>query len=118
MPLFANSPKRLTAIRLGQARNKAPVAELTQRELAGIKLAQQKIRKFAQVERNSMMDFKVIRQLYDRVEIDSFGGPSETMVIVGHTADAEIVATELRGLAEHGNRSPYGEGAPYCVAAT
>lgn len=41
------------------------------------------------------------RQLYGRVGIDLFAGPTETMVIADETVDAEICATDLLGQAEH-----------------
>nr|WP_256939275.1 histidinol dehydrogenase [Ensifer adhaerens] len=46
------------------------------------------------------------RQLYGRVGIDLFAGPTETMVIADETVDAEICATDLLGQAEHGINSP------------
>ncbi|MCP3881954.1 MAG: histidinol dehydrogenase, partial [Sulfitobacter sp.] len=47
------------------------------------------------------------RQLYGRVGIDLFAGPTETMVIADETAaDAELCATDLLGQAEHGYNSP------------
>ena len=46
------------------------------------------------------------RQLYGRVGIDLFAGPTETMVIADHTVDAELCATDLLGQAEHGYNSP------------
>jgi sulfopropanediol 3-dehydrogenase len=46
------------------------------------------------------------RQLYGRVGIDLFAGPTETMVIADDTVDAEICATDLLGQAEHGPNSP------------
>ncbi|WP_306147377.1 MULTISPECIES: histidinol dehydrogenase [unclassified Roseibium] len=47
------------------------------------------------------------RQLYGRVGIDLFAGPTETMVIADDTAsDAEMCATDLLGQAEHGYNSP------------
>ena len=46
------------------------------------------------------------RQLYGRVGIDLFAGPTETMVIADDTVDAELVATDLLGQAEHGYNSP------------
>jgi sulfopropanediol 3-dehydrogenase len=46
------------------------------------------------------------RQLYGRVGIDLFAGPTETLVIADDTADAEICATDLLGQAEHGPTSP------------
>ena len=46
------------------------------------------------------------RQLYGRVGIDLFAGPTETMVIADTTVDAELCATDLLGQAEHGYNSP------------
>ncbi len=46
------------------------------------------------------------RQLYGRVGIDLFAGPTEILVIADDTADAEMVATDLLGQAEHGPTSP------------
>ncbi|WP_158803747.1 MULTISPECIES: histidinol dehydrogenase [unclassified Acidisoma] len=46
------------------------------------------------------------RQLYGRVGIDLFAGPTETLIIADDTADAEICATDLLGQAEHGPTSP------------
>ena len=47
------------------------------------------------------------RQLYGRVGIDLFAGPTETMVIADESAaDAELCATDLLGQAEHGYNSP------------
>lgn len=46
------------------------------------------------------------RQLFGRVGIDLFAGPTETMVIADDTVDAEMVATDLLGQAEHGYNSP------------
>ena len=46
------------------------------------------------------------RQLYGKVGIDLFAGPTETMVIADETVDAEICATDLLGQAEHGYNSP------------
>ena len=47
------------------------------------------------------------RQLYGRVGIDLFAGPTETMVSADETAaDAELCATDLLGQAEHGYNSP------------
>ena len=46
------------------------------------------------------------RQLYGRVGIDLFAGPTETMVIADETVDAELCATDLLGQAEHGINSP------------
>ena len=46
------------------------------------------------------------RQLFGRVGIDLFAGPTETMVIADNTVDAELCATDLLGQAEHGYNSP------------
>ena len=46
------------------------------------------------------------RQLYGRVGIDLFAGPTETMVIADETVDGELCATDLLGQAEHGYNSP------------
>ncbi len=46
------------------------------------------------------------RQMYGRVGIDLFAGPTETMVICDDTVDAELVAVDLLGQAEHGPTSP------------
>ena len=46
------------------------------------------------------------RQLFGKVGIDLFAGPTETMIIVDDTVDAEICATDLLGQAEHGYNSP------------
>ena len=46
------------------------------------------------------------RQLYGRVGIDLFAGPTETLVIADDTVDAELCATDLLGQAEHGPTSP------------
>jgi sulfopropanediol 3-dehydrogenase len=47
------------------------------------------------------------RQLFGRVGIDLFAGPTETMVIADESAaDAELCATDLLGQAEHGYNSP------------
>ena len=46
------------------------------------------------------------RQLYGRVGIDLFAGPTETLLIVDETVDAEMCATDLLGQAEHGTNSP------------
>jgi len=46
------------------------------------------------------------RQLFGRVGIDLFAGPTETMVIADDTVDAELCATDLLGQAEHGYDSP------------
>jgi len=46
------------------------------------------------------------RQLFGKVGIDLFAGPTETMVIADDTVDAELCATDLLGQAEHGYNSP------------
>nr|WP_258571076.1 histidinol dehydrogenase [Flavimaribacter sediminis] len=46
------------------------------------------------------------RQLYGKVGIDLFAGPTETLVIADDTVDAEICAVDLLGQAEHGPTSP------------
>jgi sulfopropanediol 3-dehydrogenase len=46
------------------------------------------------------------RQLYGRVGIDLFAGPTETLIIADETVDGEICATDLLGQAEHGATSP------------
>jgi sulfopropanediol 3-dehydrogenase len=46
------------------------------------------------------------RQLFGRVGIDLFAGPTETLVIADDTVDAELCATDLLGQAEHGTNSP------------
>src|SRR5213078_5309604 len=47
------------------------------------------------------------RQLFGRVGIDLFAGPTETLVIADEIGcDAELAATDLLGQAEHGPDSP------------
>ena len=46
------------------------------------------------------------RQLFGRVGIDLFAGPTETLIIADETVDGEICATDLLGQAEHGTNSP------------
>lgn len=46
------------------------------------------------------------RQLFGRVGIDLPAGPTETLVICDDTVDAELVAVDLLGQAEHGPTSP------------
>ncbi len=46
------------------------------------------------------------RQLYGRVGIDLFAGPTETLIIADDSADVEMCATDLLGQAEHGPTSP------------
>ena len=46
------------------------------------------------------------RQLYGRIGIDLFAGPTETLIIADETVDGEICAIDLLGQAEHGPTSP------------
>ncbi len=46
------------------------------------------------------------RQLYGKVGIDLLAGPTEVLIIADDTVDAEMVATDLLGQAEHGPTSP------------
>jgi sulfopropanediol 3-dehydrogenase len=46
------------------------------------------------------------RQLYGRVGIDLFAGPTETLVIADDSVDGELCAADLLGQAEHGVDSP------------
>lgn len=46
------------------------------------------------------------RQLFGRVGIDLFAGPTETLIIADDTSDGEICAADLLGQAEHGVNSP------------
>ena len=46
------------------------------------------------------------RQLFGRVGIDLFAGPTETMLVADETVDEELCATDLLGQAEHGFNSP------------
>ncbi len=46
------------------------------------------------------------RQLYGRVGIDLFAGPTETLIIADESVDAEMCAVDLLGQAEHGPTSP------------
>jgi len=46
------------------------------------------------------------RQLYGRVGIDLFAGPTETLVVADETVDGEMCAADLLGQAEHGPNSP------------
>lgn len=46
------------------------------------------------------------RQLFGRVGIDLFAGPTETLIIADETCDAQMAATDLLGQAEHGPNSP------------
>jgi sulfopropanediol 3-dehydrogenase len=46
------------------------------------------------------------RQLYGKVGIDLFAGPTETLIIADESVDGEICAVDLLGQAEHGPTSP------------
>lgn len=46
------------------------------------------------------------RMLFGRVGIDMFAGPTDSLILADNTADAEIVAWDLVGQAEHGYNSP------------
>ncbi len=46
------------------------------------------------------------RQLYGRVGIDLFAGPTETLIIADESVDGELCAVDLLGQAEHGPTSP------------
>lgn len=46
------------------------------------------------------------RQLYGRVGIDLFAGPTETLIIADESSDAQMCAVDLLGQAEHGPNSP------------
>ncbi len=46
------------------------------------------------------------RQLFGRVGIDLFAGPTETLIIADDSVDAELCAVDLLGQAEHGSTSP------------
>jgi sulfopropanediol 3-dehydrogenase len=46
------------------------------------------------------------RMLFGQVGIDMFAGPTDSMVLADGTADAEMVAFDLVGQAEHGYNSP------------
>ncbi|MEM7082028.1 MAG: histidinol dehydrogenase [Pseudomonadota bacterium] len=46
------------------------------------------------------------RQLFGRVGIDLFAGPTETLVIADESVDGELCAADLLGQAEHGPNSP------------
>jgi len=46
------------------------------------------------------------RQLFGRVGIDLFAGPTETLILADETVDGEICAADLLGQAEHGPTSP------------
>ncbi len=46
------------------------------------------------------------RQLFGLVGIDLLAGPTEVLIVADETADAEMVAVDLLGQAEHGPTSP------------
>lgn len=46
------------------------------------------------------------RLLFGRVGIDMLAGPTDSLILADNTADAEIVASDLVGQAEHGYNSP------------
>ncbi|MEM8858492.1 MAG: histidinol dehydrogenase [Chloroflexota bacterium] len=46
------------------------------------------------------------RQLFGKIGIDLLAGPTEVLVIADESCDAEMVATDLLGQAEHGPNSP------------
>lgn len=46
------------------------------------------------------------RMLFGQVGIDMFAGPTDSMVLADSSADAEMVAADLVGQAEHGYNSP------------
>jgi sulfopropanediol 3-dehydrogenase len=46
------------------------------------------------------------RQLFGEVGIDLLAGPTEILIVADESADAEIVAADLLGQAEHGPSSP------------
>jgi len=46
------------------------------------------------------------RQLFGRVGIDLFAGPTESLVIADDSVDGLLCATDLLGQAEHGTNSP------------
>src|SRR3546814_15758295 len=46
------------------------------------------------------------RQLFGRVGIDLFAGPTETLVIADDSVDGELCATDLPGQAEQGPDRP------------
>ncbi|MEP2942214.1 MAG: histidinol dehydrogenase [Hyphomicrobiales bacterium] len=46
------------------------------------------------------------RILFGRVGIDMFAGPTDSLILADKTADAEMVAADLVGQAEHGYNSP------------
>ncbi len=46
------------------------------------------------------------RSLFGRVGIDMIAGPTDSLILADASADAEVVATDLVGQAEHGYNSP------------
>jgi len=46
------------------------------------------------------------RQLFGKVGIDLFAGPTETLIIADESVDAELCATDILGQVEHGPDSP------------
>ena len=46
------------------------------------------------------------RLLFGRIGIDMFAGPTDSLILADASADAEIVAADLVGQAEHGYNSP------------
>ena len=46
------------------------------------------------------------RQLFGRVGIDLFAGPTETLIIADDSVDGELCATDILGQVEHGPDSP------------
>lgn len=46
------------------------------------------------------------RQLFGRVGIDLFAGPTETLVVADETSEPEMIATDILGQGEHGPTSP------------
>lgn len=46
------------------------------------------------------------RQLFGKAGIDLLAGPTEVLIVADETADAEMVATDILGQAEHGPTSP------------
>jgi histidinol dehydrogenase len=109
-----------TDYRLTDAEIKDCVAQLSGQDLADIRFAQEQVSNFAQHQRDSIKDIEVDilvgpgnayvaeakRQLFGRVGIDLFAGPTETLVIADDTVDGELCATDLLGQAEHGPDSP------------
>ena len=46
------------------------------------------------------------RQLFGPIGIDMFAGPTDSLMLADETADADLVAMDLVGQAEHGGNSP------------